>query len=475
MSELKKQKILFIPYTFTNGGGAEKVLQLLVNNLPSEKYEISIQEVEQFNKYLELQNHIKLQQALMNQKNPEKTFNELNYILLLYFPSILKYVFRLYGYDAVISFNYQLPSFMLSAFKNENKIAWFHGDLYDLQDKSKTWEKQKQHNVWNDVNKIVTISNKSQKSLYDLFPDFSNKLQIIHNGIDTKQIKEMAIETADIPESNNPFIVCVGRLDENKNFILAVRALAELSKQNINCSLVLVGEGNQHDSLMKEAEKIGISDKLIFAGFQNNPYKYISRSKLLCITSFSEGWPTVVMESMALGKPFVTTPVSGASEELAAGGQCGLVADYEPKKYAEAIKRLLINDDLYNQMSLNCLEHVKEYTAAKYAENFINLLREIEVRNNDTRKLKISFSFLVKVLLSYITYFISYIFSIGELLFRIQIICKRIKERRYVKILKNLIYFIGILVFLPVAFIPKCLYFPFYIRKIICKSGKKCR
>ena len=469
MSDANKQKLLFLPYTFTNGGGAEKVLQILVNNLPAEKYDITIQEVEHFNKFLELNDNVNLRMAFMNQNSPEKSFNELNFILLSYFPSILKNIFNLYNYDAIITFNYQLPSFMLPAFRNVKKIAWFHGDLYDLKEQDKKWERKKQELVWKTADRIVTISNKSQQSLFELFPKFSDKCKIIHNGTDTKKIIEKSQEPVEIPFNNIPYVVCVGRLDENKNFILAIRAVAQLNKQGIECGIVLVGEGNQHEYLLQQTKDSGIQDKVFFAGFQTNPYKYIKNAKALCVTSLSEGWPTVVMETMALGIPFVTTPVAGASEELSAGGKCGLVAGYDENEYASQLQKLLNDEKLFAQMSANCIEHVKEYSAEKYVENFELLLNEIDTPENKTKHK------LIPAVFSYLIYFILFVFSIGELIFRIQVIGKRIKEKRFIKIFKNIIYLFGIIILLPVTFIFKCLYFPFYIRKIIKKGGRKCR
>ncbi len=463
------KNLLFIPYTFTNGGGAEKILQILVNNLSKEKYKIDIQEVEQFNKFLEINDNVNLRMAFMNQNLPERSFNELNFILLTYFPTLLKNVFRLHNYEAIITFNYQLPSFMLPAFKNTKKIAWFHGDLYDLEEKDKLWERKKQEKVWHQADKIISISNKSKKSLFDIFPMFSGKCKIIHNGTDTKKILEKSNEDLDIPFTNIPYVVCVGRLDENKNFILAIKAIAELNKNGINCAIVLVGEGNQHEYLLRQAKELGINEKVFFAGFQTNPYKYIKNSRCLCVTSFSEGWPTVVMETMALGIPFVTTPVAGASDELSAGGKCGLVAGYNEKEYAAELKKLITDEKLYNEMSHNCLENVKEYSAEKYVQNFENLLNEIDSKSQKKEYILISDFF------SYIIYFLLFIFSIGEIIFRIKVICKRIKEKRKIKIFKNIIYLFGIFVTLPFTFVLKCLYYPFYIRKIIKKSGGKCR
>ena len=111
-------------------------------------------------------------------------------------------------------------------------------------------------------------------------------------------------------------------------------------------------------------------------------------------------------------------------------------------------------------MSSNCLEHVKEYSAEQYVKNFEQLLEEIK-----TEKKSESFT-IVGNIFSHILYFIMYIFSFGELFYRLQIILKRIKEKRIIKVIKNLIYLAGILIILPVCLPLKCLYFPIYIRTI---------
>lgn len=466
MAEEYKLNLLFIPYTFTNGGGAEKILQILVNNLSPDKYNIAVQEVEQFNKFLDINDNVTIHQAFFNQKLPFSSFNNLNFILLKYIPSILKNVYLLNKYDLIITYNYQLPSFMLPAFKYNKTLAWFHGDLYDLQDKSKKWEKDKQYKVWSYADKIITISNKSYNSLKDLFPEYISKAKIIHNGIDIAKIHEAANEEIFLNNINEPLIVCIGRLDQNKNFLLAINALSELIKQNIKCKLLIVGEGEQKELLENEARNLGISEYVIFAGFQTNPYKYISKSKVLCVTSLSEGWPTVVMEAMSLGIPFVTTPVSGASEELSDNGKCGLVSGYNPQEFAQKLKSLLTDEKLYSIMSKNCIEHEKDYSVEKYVLNFENLLSEIKAKKIEIRKNIFAF------IISYFIYFILYILSIGEIIYRIQIIGKRIKEKRIIKFFKNIIFLTGIIFLLPVTLIFKCLFFPFFIRKIKIKDNK---
>ena len=122
-----------------------------------------------------------------------------------------------------------------------------------------------------------------------------------------------------------------------------------------------------------------ISDFVHFCGYKNNPYPYIAASRIFCLTSYSEGFPTVAIETMSLGIPFVTTPVSGASEELADGGKCGLVSDWKAEEYADKLQKLLTDSELYEQMSKNCLEHVKDYSVEQYVSAFEKVLSYLGV------------------------------------------------------------------------------------------------
>lgn len=379
---MSKIKLLFIPYTMTNGGGAEKVLALLVNNLDPEKYDIRIQEVQHYENTINLNKNIKMGDAFFDSgKSFQKRIKRrMCLYLLCHAPFVLKRLFKLYGYDAVISFNYQLPSFMLPTFKKEKKIAWFHGAIYDLNEKGKEAQKKKQRTVWHDTEAIVTISNNSLRSLQTLFPEFMNKAYIVHNGIDILDVQKLAKEKCEFDFDGLPVLICAGRLDKNKNFSLAIKSVSELHKRGIKCRLLVLGQGELENEYKVLVKTIGIEDYVHFFGYKTNPYPYIQKATVMCVTSFSEGWGMTIVEGMIFGIPFVTTPVSGASEELADGGKCGLVSDYEPAHYADALEKLLTDNALYTQMKNNCLEHIKDYSVEQYVAGFEKVLSGIRVK-----------------------------------------------------------------------------------------------
>ena len=270
-----------------------------------------------------------------------------------------------------------------SCFSRKKTIAWFHGaiDDLDISDNSTAVKSRYnlQKNAWGFADKVVTISHKSLQSLETVFPEYMHKAQIIYNAFDVKNSKIKATERVeDIYENCYlPIIVCAGRLDKNKNFSLLVKTVAKLKTDNIKCALFIIGDGEEREPLVRLVAESGITDSVFFLGYKQNPLPYISRVQLLCVSSLAEGFPTVVLESMALGKPFVTTPVAGASEELADGGKCGLVADWNVDDYAEKVKMLLTDKTLYDRMSENCIKKIQEFSIENTVKQFDILIASL--------------------------------------------------------------------------------------------------
>ena len=384
----KKLKLLFITYTHSNGGGAEKVLTTLVNNLDAEKYDISIFEIVKYDVKCEpVNSNIKLLPPLYHCNDRDYKIKVLDHILEQK-PKIIRALNNFDAYDIIITWNYQLPSFMLPAFPEKKTIAWFHGAIDDL-DISDNLAGVKsrynlQKNAWGFADRVVTISHKSLQSLETVFPEYMHKAQIIHNAFDVKISKIKATERVeDIYENGYlPIIVCAGRLDKNKNFSLPVKTVAKLKTENVKCVLFIIGEGPERESLMRLAAESSVTDSVFFLGYKQNPLPYIRKAQLLCVSSLSEGWGMTVCESMVLGKPFVTTPVAGASEELADNGMCGLVADWNVDDYAEKIKLLLTDKALYDRMSENCLRKIKEFSVENTVLQFDNLIASLPEKPN---------------------------------------------------------------------------------------------
>ena len=98
-----------------------------------------------------------------------------------------------------------------------------------------------------------------------------------------------------------------------KNQALLLKAYARLKT---DLHLVLLGKGNQEENLKKLAKKLNIENKVHFLGWQSNPYKYIKNAKLFVLSSNVEGFGNVLVESLILNTPVVSTNCPSGPNEI---------------------------------------------------------------------------------------------------------------------------------------------------------------
>lgn len=380
-----KARILFITYTQSNGGGAENVLTTLLNNLDTEKFDISLIEIEEYNARNEkIRSEIHKLPAMI--RFGRKRDNDAIKHILYHHPEIIKNLQGIKNFDVVVSWDYQLPSYCLKAFPYARTISWYHSDLYYL-DPAKgieaDYKRRLQLEAWKHADRIVAISNRCQKSMSDILPEFAEKTSIIHNPINLELIREQSEERidSDLKDkiSGKKIIVSIGSLDANKNQQLTIRSVAALHKRGVDCTLLILGKGKDEAMLRDLVSELDLTECVFFCGYQINPYKFIRAATVLAFSSKNEGWGMVVAEAMCLGKPFVTTPVAGASEELSDNGKCGIVADWTVESFSSAIETLLTDTTRYAAMSKNCLENISFYSIDHSMKNVEMLIESLPV------------------------------------------------------------------------------------------------
>ena len=101
----------------------------------------------------------------------------------------------------------------------------------------------------------------------------------------------------------------VGRLTEIKNHEMFLRSVARVNLENVR--FVIVGDGSLRESLEREAESLGVKDKVIFAGGRKDPEYFYPALDICALTSRNEGTPLTLIEAMANSRPVISTLVGG--------------------------------------------------------------------------------------------------------------------------------------------------------------------
>lgn len=137
-----------------------------------------------------------------------------------------------------------------------------------------------------------------------------------------------------------PVIIGVGRLTAEKDFETLIRAFS-LVRKNRTVRLLIIGEGEERQRLETLVQELGLRDEVALPGFVENPYSYISRSRLFVLSSRSEGLPTALVEAAALGVPVISTDCPSGPAEVLRGSEQYLVPVGDTSALAHAIEATL--------------------------------------------------------------------------------------------------------------------------------------
>lgn len=158
------------------------------------------------------------------------------------------------------------------------------------------------------------------------------KIRVVYNGLDTAEIDRACSREA--IRKPFPFTVsALGRLTWNKGYDFLIRGFARFVADTgaADAGLVIIGDGAQKEEFRKLAAALGIADRVVFPGFQSNPYPWLAASDVFAVTSTNEGLPNALLEAMYLGNAPVSTRAGGTDEAIRDGSD-GMLIDYGDEK-----------------------------------------------------------------------------------------------------------------------------------------------
>lgn len=178
-------------------------------------------------------------------------------------------------------------------------------------------------------------------------------------------------------QQREKIVLMVGRLIRSKNQDKLIEMFAKVSPPD--WKLVIVGYDHlkQHNmNRLKELAKVlGVEQRVIFSGKQDNLEEIYSKSSIFAFTSSSEGFPNAVGEAMAAGLPVVAFDcVAGPSEMITDGNNGFLVPLYNYGQFEERLARLMEDEGLRKRLGLNARESMQRFSREKICEAFYEFI-----------------------------------------------------------------------------------------------------
>lgn len=231
------------------------------------------------------------------------------------------------------------------------------------------------------IDKLITVSGKMFDSM--VFAGAFRERQVtVGNPIDGTRIRKLAEESVQLSEweMQQPGegmrcdVVFVGRFVEQKNPQRFIRLIDKLRREGWpDVCACMLGQGELMGECQRLIQSLQLQQFIEIKGFLENPYPYIRRAKMMCVTSRWEGFGLVAAEANILGIPVLTTDNSGCSEIL------GTEAPELCRTDGEFVnKMIMLHEDtaVYQTWKERSLERAKEFdNVERYMQRMSQIYR----------------------------------------------------------------------------------------------------
>ena len=213
------------------------------------------------------------------------------------------------------------------------------------------------------ADRVSVIYNAICLDRFDGVPDFSYR----------HQLESM------FPHKPKLIVGAAARLLPAKGFDILITAAVQILKLGLDVGFVIFGEGPLREALQKQIDNAGISSFVVMPGRTDQLDQYMPYFDLFALSSHVEGLPTVLLEAMAARTAIVATRVAGSTELMVEGSTGLMVPPNNPDALAEAMQKVLNDNELRRTMGENGRKRVEQHftfepQAEKYWELFCRLV-----------------------------------------------------------------------------------------------------
>lgn len=218
---------------------------------------------------------------------------------------------------------------------------------------------------------ILTVSS-SVMDEYIFGKKLESKTKVVGNPFDMSVIQEFSKEECE----DNKFwhVAFLGRLSKQKNPARFIDIIENINKK-INIKAIMIGDGELKIEIERLISEKGMKEVIELKGYQENPYKYLKRAKVLCMPSLWEGFGLAAVEALALGKPVYASPVGGLVNIV--DESCGKLC-VTTQEFVEKIIECLQDNSVYTRLSEGAKMRAELMdNIESYSDNIINIYNHL--------------------------------------------------------------------------------------------------
>lgn len=250
--------------------------------------------------------------------------------------------------------------------KAKVKVLIIHGDFIANHYDAKYFEEE----YIPAYDYIILLSENLREQMYSLFPKFKNKFLVITNFAAVKEIKKLSNETKISYDSDCINIISASRLTEVKGFMRSLKAFKKLKDEGFDFCWNIIGEGEQRKEIEKYISENDLENNVKLLGLQKNPYPFMKAADLLYLGSYHESYGLVLIESLIVGRPVITTNTASAEEII--DEKYGWICDNNEDGIYNTFKHILSNKKLIKEKTDNLKDY--EYDNATIKQKYKNLI-----------------------------------------------------------------------------------------------------
>jgi len=227
------------------------------------------------------------------------------------------------------------------------------------------------------ADRIISVSDFTKNILVDKYQIDPNKIETVHNGIETKTKPKLAPALKALKELGYKVVLSLGRITIQKGIDYLIRAAQKVLEYDPKVIFVIVGSGDMQEQVMTQAVQLGVINNFIFTGFfrdRNEINRMYQTADLFVMPSVSEPFGIVPLEAIANGTPVLISKQSGVSEVV----KNALKVDFwDTDEMANKILAALEHPELIFDLSCESGKELPNISWEKAADKCLSVYRQL--------------------------------------------------------------------------------------------------